>query len=56
MMPAGSGSGVGVPGVGDLLGGFHPEPWRWGILELSFVAVALCNKNPIGALGYITLK
>lgn len=41
MMPAGSGSGAGVPSVGDLLGGFHPEPWRWGILELSFVAVAI---------------
>ena len=39
-MPAGSGSGAEVPTVGDLLG-VRPEPWRWGVLELAFVAVSI---------------
>ena len=39
-MPAGSGSGDEVPTVGDLLG-VRPEPWRWGPLELAFVAVSI---------------
>lgn len=39
-MPAGSGSGDEVPTVGDLLG-VRPEPWRWGVLELAFVAVSI---------------
>ena len=39
-MPAGSGSGDEVPTVGDLLG-VKPEPWRWGVLELAFVAVSI---------------
>jgi hypothetical protein len=29
-----------VPTVGDLLG-VKPEPWRWGVLELAFVAVSI---------------
>ena len=40
MMPAGSGIGSEIPDVGDLLG-VKPEPWQWGRLELSFIALSI---------------